>query len=65
MSRLSIQIWQNAVTTDSRWSNVKNNRSGAEGFALYTKDKHQFLPIPRQEMSVNTKLKQNSYWSKE
>ncbi len=54
-----------AVTTDSRWSSVKNNRSGAEGFALYTKDKHQFLPIPRQEMSVNTKLKQNSYWSKE
>lgn len=54
-----------AVTKDSRWSIVKNNRSGAEGFALYTKNRHQFLPIPRQEMSVNTKLKQNEYWLNE
>ena len=48
---------------DARWSNKKANRSGAEGFTRSTQDKHQFLPIPNKELSVNTKLEQNSYWN--
>ena len=48
---------------DARWSTKKANRSGAEGFTKSTQNKHQFLPIPNKELSVNTKLEQNSYWN--
>ena len=40
---------------DARWSNKKANRSSAEGFTRSTQDKHQFLPIPNKELSVNTR----------
>lgn len=61
----AIHVNLTKAVNDARWSIGNDIKGGAEGFALYTGKRHQFLPIPRQEMSVNTKLKQNSYWAKE
>ena len=55
-----------AATKDKRWTNgtdPANKFGGAAVFAQRTADKHQFLPIPERELSVNTLLKQNKYWS--
>lgn len=50
-----------AATADSRWA-TGNQYLGAEVYASNTTEKHQFLPIPTQELDVNTKLSQNKYW---
>ena len=48
-------------TYDKRWS-TGNNFIGARDYAERTSDKHQFLPIPNKELSVNKLLEQNSFW---
>lgn len=50
-----------AATATKRWD-PGNNFLGAAAYANNTTDKHQFLPIPSRELSVNTKLEQNKYW---
>lgn len=50
-----------AATATKRWA-PGNNFLGAAAYANNTTDKHQFLPIPSRELSVNTKLQQNKYW---
>lgn len=49
------------LTSTKRWGTAKNV-SGAASYANNTAEKHQFLPIPSRELSVNTKLEQNKYW---
>jgi hypothetical protein len=50
-----------AAVADSRWAPA-DKFQGAKSYAAMTEEKHQFLPIPTKELSVNTKLQQNSYW---
>ena len=50
-----------AATATKRWA-PGNNFLGAAAYANNTTDKHQFLPIPSRELSVNTKLEQNKFW---
>ena len=50
-----------AATRDARWSKA-SYFSGAAGYANRTENKHQFLPIPSLELSVNLELEQNKYW---
>lgn len=49
---------------DPRWQQAskKQYKTGVKQFVDYTQDKHQFLPIPIKELSVNTKLEQNKFW---
>jgi hypothetical protein len=49
------------ATYDSRWASG-SNYSSARAFAERTQKKHEFLPIPLQELAINTKLKQNPLW---
>lgn len=51
-----------AARQDSRWTDTPNTTGAIDQFIMNTKEKHQFLPIPSQELSVNTKLKQNKFW---
>lgn len=50
-----------ASTKDARWSKLAICL-GAAQYADNTEEKHQFLPIPSKELSVNTLLEQNKYW---
>lgn len=50
-----------AATADKRWA-TGNQYLGAAAYTKNTTEKHQFLPIPSRELSVNTKLEQNKYW---
>lgn len=50
-----------AATQDARWSTA-SYFTGAAGYAGRTEAKHQFLPIPSLELSVNLQLEQNKYW---
>ena len=50
-----------AATATKRWA-PGNNFLGAAAYANNTTEKHQFLPIPSRELSVNTKLQQNKFW---
>lgn len=49
------------ATKDKRWA-PGGNFQGAPAYANNTTEKHQFLPIPSRELSVNTKLEQNKFW---
>lgn len=61
-----------AATADPRWNSQsaqekKADKTGgkydfAATVAAKTEVKHQFIPIPNKELSVNTKLKQNKWW---
>ena len=49
------------ATYDSRWP-AGGNYSTARAFAERTQKKHEFLPIPLGELSINTELTQNPLW---
>ncbi len=44
------------------WPKSGNLRGGVQQFVTNTQNKHQFLPIPRREISVNKDMVQNAYW---
>ncbi len=49
------------ATQTSRWPGG-SNYSTARAFAERTEKKHEFLPIPLGELSINTELDQNPLW---
>lgn len=49
------------ATYDSRWA-TGDNFTTARAFAERTQKKHEFLPIPTLELSINTELAQNPLW---
>lgn len=49
------------ATNDSRWPGA-DNYSTAKAFAERTQKKHEFMPIPSNELSINTELEQNPLW---
>ncbi|MDI9605789.1 MAG: RagB/SusD family nutrient uptake outer membrane protein [Bacteroidota bacterium] len=49
------------ATYDKRWP-TGSNYSTARAFAERTQKKHEFLPIPVRELSINTELTQNPLW---
>jgi len=49
------------AANDPRWA-TGSNYTTAEAFALRTAKKHEFFPIPTQELTINTELRQNPLW---
>ena len=49
------------ATYDSRWPGGSNYTT-ARAFAERTQQRHEFLPIPLRELSINTELDQNPLW---
>lgn len=47
----------------ARWNDLSPQLAGRDpGFANFQTGKHELLPIPQQDIDINTKLKQNPGW---
>lgn len=51
-----------AIKDTKRWSTGKDYMETPKSLATLTEEKHQFWPIPENELSVNGELQQNKYW---
>jgi hypothetical protein len=52
----------NPTNTDPRKNSLNSNWRYYEGFDDFEPSKHYILPIPAQELGINTNLKQNQGW---